>query len=96
MINITNYTIETLNDPFGILTGDRYEYLLDIEVPEDDELYTESGIMIKVLYRVEDQVASLIKYDLIDRETSQVLDFELEEDELAMIESFCKEHLPAE
>ena len=31
MITITEYTVNKLNDPFGILAGDRYEYSLDIE-----------------------------------------------------------------
>lgn len=94
MITIKEYTVEQINDPFGILTGDRYEYMLDIEVPEDDELYTETGIAIKVLFRVEDGTESIVKYDLIDKATSQPLDFELEDDEISEIQAFCQSNLP--
>ncbi|TDL30743.1 pullulanase [Jeotgalibacillus sp. S-D1] len=94
MITIKEYSVEQINDPFGILTGDRYEYMLDIEVPEDDELYTETGIAIKVLFRVEDGTESIVKYDLIDKATSQPLDFELEDDEISEIQTFCRSNLP--
>ena len=40
MIKINEYSVEKLVDPFGILMGERYEYLLDIKVEEDDELFT--------------------------------------------------------
>ena len=39
-MNITEYTVEQIKDPTGILAGRRYEFLLNIEVPEEDELYT--------------------------------------------------------
>lgn len=94
MITIKEYSVDLLNDPFGILTGDRYEYMLELDVPEDDELYSETGIAVKVLYRVEDGAQSIVKYDLIDKKTSQPLDFELEEGELAVIETFCSENIP--
>jgi len=94
MITIKEFKVEQINDPFGILTGDRYEYMLEIEVPEDDELYTESGVTIKVLFRVEDGTESIVKYDLIDKATSQEMDFELEDDELAEIQTFCRSNLP--
>ncbi len=38
MFTMTSYTVELVKDPFGILTGQRYEFLIDIEVEEDDEL----------------------------------------------------------
>jgi hypothetical protein len=95
-MKITGYAIEKLTDPFGILTGDRYEYFLDIEVPEDDELYLEKGIYIKALYVVEEGNARLVNYGLYEDTTDKYLDFELEEDELELVTTFCKEHLPTE
>ncbi|MFD6441322.1 DUF6509 family protein, partial [Peribacillus sp. NPDC060186] len=50
MLNITEYSVEKLNDPFGILSGERFEYFLDIEVPEEDELFSENGLYIRVLF----------------------------------------------
>ena len=49
IVNITEYTVELIKDPTGILTGNRYEFFLNISVPEDDELYHENGLQLKVL-----------------------------------------------
>lgn len=94
MVMITEYSIEKLKDPFGILTGERYEVLLDITVPEDDELFTEAGIYIRALYKVEDNQSAIIKYDLLERGTDKPLDFELEDEEIEAVRAFCTEHLP--
>ncbi|WP_445670020.1 DUF6509 family protein [Peribacillus sp. FSL H8-0477] len=96
MLTITGYKVEKLKDPFDILTGDRYELFLDIEVPEDDELASEKGLYIRVLYVVDDNTSKVVKYDLLERETEQLLEFDLEDDELAMVAQFCKEHLKEE
>lgn len=92
MITITEYSVEKLTDPFGILTGDRYEYLLDIEVPEDDELYTEGGIAIRLIYVINGENVSIIKYDIIAKATEEILNFDLEEDEVNLLLSFCSKH----
>ena len=81
MLNITEYTVEKLTDPFGILSGDRFEYFLDIEVPEEDELFTENGLYIRVLFVVEEQNGRLVKYDILEKGSDQLLDFELEDNE---------------
>lgn len=95
-LNITGYAIEKLKDPFGILTGDRYEFYLDIEVSEDDELFTENGLFLKVLYVVEDAATKIVNYSLHDRTTEKYIDFALEDDELEIVDKFIKEHLPTE
>lgn len=92
MISVTEYSVEKLVDPFGILTGDRYEYLLDIEVEEDDELYTEGGLSIRLIYVINNENQSIAKYDIIAKATEEVLDFDLEDDEINMILTFCNEH----
>ena len=69
MITITEYSVEKLVDPFGILTGNRYEYLLDIEVEEDDELYTEGGLSIRLIYVIDGEKQSIGKYDIIAKAT---------------------------
>lgn len=93
MITITEYSVEKLVDPFGILTGDRYEYLLDIEVEEDDELYTEGGLTIRLIYVIDGEKQSIGKYDIISKATEEILGFDLEDDELSMLLTFCHEHI---
>ncbi|MDF2959696.1 MAG: hypothetical protein K0S39_1431 [Paenibacillus sp.] len=93
MITITGYSVEQVKDPFAILTGERYEFLLDIEVDEDDELYSENGLYIRVIYRVEENRTGIVKYEILEHKTNQYLDFDLEEEEEALISAFCKEHL---
>ncbi|OIK13230.1 DUF6509 family protein [Peribacillus sp. B-H-3] len=93
MLTIISYTSEPLIDPFGILTGQRYEFFLDIEVPEDDELYSEKGLYIRVLYTIEETREGILKYDIHEKESEELLDFDLEEEEVKLLENFCKEHL---
>jgi hypothetical protein len=95
-MNITGYAFEKLEDPFGILSGDRYEFFLDIEVDEEDELFTENGLLLKVLYLIEDSKEQILNYSLMDSSTEKYIDFALEDDELEMAAAFCKEHLPVE
>ncbi|RFB18808.1 pullulanase [Bacillus sp. HNG] len=95
-MNITGYSVEKLNDPTGILEGDRYEFFLDIEVPVDDELYSENGIELKVIYAVDQKGERIAQYYFYERGTEKVLDFELEEDEEIAVNMFCKEHLEDE
>jgi hypothetical protein len=94
MLTITGYRVESVKDPFGILVGERYEFLLDIEVPEDDELHSENGIYIRVIYSVEEDRTRMIKYELFEKSTDRYLEFDMEEDEEKLVEAFCKENLP--
>ncbi|MEK3805084.1 DUF6509 family protein [Metabacillus sp. SLBN-84] len=92
-MNIAAYTVEKLQDPFGILTGDRYEFILELEVDEEDELYTEKGLLMKVIFAVNDTGEGTVSvYHLMEQETNGVLDFELEEEEEIMVKAFCQEH----
>jgi hypothetical protein len=93
MFTTTSYTVEVIKDPFGILTGRRYEFLIDIEVEEDDELYSESGLYIRAIYNVEEGKSGLLKYELYEKTTQLYLDFELEDDEIAEVDAFCKAHV---
>ncbi len=93
MFTITGYSVELVKDPFGILSGKRYEFLLDIEVEEDDELYSEQGLYVRVIYGVEENQAGIVKHEIFERTTEQLLDFELEDDELEVVKAFCQEHV---
>ncbi|MCP3776298.1 DUF6509 family protein [Paenibacillus sp. MZ04-78.2] len=93
MFTITGYSVELVKDPFGILSGKRYEFILDIEVEEDDELYSEQGLYVRVIYSVNEDQASIVKHEIFERTTQQLLDFELEDDELEVVKAFCEEHV---
>lgn len=92
MFNITEFTIERIVDPFGILEGERLDFEIFIEVDEEDELFHEDGVCIKVLASVIQNHTKVIKYDIVENKEGKVLDFELEEDEYLFIEKFCIEH----
>ena len=92
-MEITAYSMEEIKDPTNIIEGKRYEFLLDVEVDEEDELYTEGGIEIRALIGENAGEVRLINYFLKERLSEELLDFALEEDEEQMILEFCKEEL---
>lgn len=92
MINISSYSVELVKDPFGILDGKRFEFFLELELDEEDELFTENGVEVRVIYQVGDNKTGIVKYDLLEKGTAKLLDFDLEEDEEQAVEAFCKEH----
>ncbi len=95
-MKITGHTVELLEDPFGLLTGDRYEYFLNIEVDEDDELYSDKGLLLKVLFLVEENNSRILQSYFIEQGTEKVLDFELEDDETELVKAYCEQHLQAD
>ncbi|MCA1058665.1 DUF6509 family protein [Rossellomorea aquimaris] len=92
-MNITNHHVEELKDPTGILSGDRYEVMLDVEVPEDDDLYSEQGIYIKAIFVRDENGARIVQSTIIERNTETIMDFELEEEEESLILQYCQEHI---
>lgn len=92
MIEIESYTVEKIKDPYGILSGDRYEFRLDIEIAEDDDIYVPGGLYIRLIYRVDGEAGSVVKYELHLRENDKFLDIELEDEEETMLKTFCGEH----
>jgi len=95
MLMITNYTVDELRDPFGILTGKRYEFKLDLDIPEEDELHSENGIYARIVLKVDGDQTSVVSNDLLERSTDRLLDFDMEEEEEEAAILFCKEHIPA-
>lgn len=95
-MEITEYTIEKMDDPFGILEGDRYECLLYAEVDEEDELFSPEGFYVRVLYVVTPSEEKAVSVMLHNRADGQVLDFDLEEDERDLAVAFVKKHLHEE
>lgn len=94
-MNLTLHSIENLKDPFGILTGNRYEIYFNMEVPEDDELYNENGLLIKVLYIVDESGPRVSHYHIYENNTNQLIEFGLEEDEEALLKEMCDKQVEA-
>lgn len=92
-MEITSHTVEKLNDPTGILVGDRYEFILQIEVPEDDDLYSENGTYLKAIIAVVDDAVKVAQYQFFEKNSNEYIDLELEDDEIELITEYCKEHM---
>ncbi|MFP7299954.1 DUF6509 family protein [Neobacillus niacini] len=92
-LNITGHTVEKIIDPFGLLSGDRYEFFLELDIDEEDELFSDKGIGVRVLFVVDDNGPKISNYHLYERGTEKVLDFELEEDEELLVFNYCKENI---
>ncbi|MEH6995223.1 DUF6509 family protein [Neobacillus drentensis] len=92
-LNITGHTVEKLVDPFGLLSGDRYEFFLELEIDEEDELFSDKGIGMKVLFVVDEKGSRISHYHLYERETEKILDLALEEDEESLVFDYCKENI---
>lgn len=95
-MEITQYSIEEIKDPTNIIEGKRFEFLLDVEVDEEDELYTPAGLEVRAIVGQIDEAVRLINYFITDKSNNEMLELALEEDEEAMIIDFCKEQLTAE
>lgn len=94
MFEIREYTIERMKDPYGILSGERYELFLELQVDEEDELYMEEGVRLRVVYmKGEDGGTRIVKYEFLNAGTNAYIDMEMTEEEEAFIDSFCKEQI---
>lgn len=89
-MEIINHTVEKIEDPFGILSGERYEIFLQVTVPEDDDLYSRYGLTIKVLWIHDKENSKMSHYIIRENVTEKVLEFELEEEEIQSIEKYCQ------
>lgn len=92
MFTITEYSVEAVADPFKILSGERYEFVIDLEVEEDDELYQDNGVKLRVIYAVVEDSGSIMKYEFQTADTGKYIDIEMEDDELEMVAQFCAEN----
>ncbi|XID91296.1 DUF6509 family protein [Paenibacillaceae bacterium WGS1546] len=92
MLTITEYSVERVKDPFGILPGERYEFVLDLELDEEDELNTGNGVYVKAVYKVDGEQGSVVHYGLYEKSTDRYVDAELEDAEEEALAAFCKSH----
>lgn len=95
-MNIVGCSIEELKDPFGLLSGDRYEFFLDLEVDEEDELFSENGVGLKVIFVIDDGTKKISHYHFYEKTTGKVLDFALEEDEEEQVMNYCTSQIEVE
>lgn len=92
-MEITNHVVDKMNDPTGIIEGDRYEFFLDVEVEEDDELFTEGGLELRLILALDEKNERIVQYHFADKVSREVLDFALEDDEVAEVIAYCKNAL---
>jgi hypothetical protein len=92
-MNLTLHSIEQLEDPFGILSGDRYEIFFLLEVDEEDELYHEGGLLLKVLYVVEEHASRVAQYHIFEKDTNNFIDIGLEDDEESLVKEMCEKQI---
>ncbi|MGN7388274.1 DUF6509 family protein [Sporosarcina sp. SAFN-015] len=95
-MEIIEYSMIELIDPTGILSGNRFEFRIYVKFDEEDEVYNEKGTGIRVIYAVNEGVGKVASYHLFDRATDEVLDFDLEDEEVAELAVFCREQLEEE
>lgn len=95
-MNITQFAVEEILDPTNIIEGKRFEFILDVEIDEEDELYHAAGIEIRVLLGEKDGEPFILNYFIMEKAEGEYLDFALEDDELATILAFCQEALTKE
>ncbi|MBS4216021.1 MULTISPECIES: DUF6509 family protein [Neobacillus] len=89
-MNITDHTVEKLEDPFGLLSGDRYEIFLDLDIDEEDELFSDKGVGLRVLFVVDESGTKISNYHFFEKGSEKVFDFALEEDEEQLVFDYCQ------
>lgn len=87
--------MEEILDPTNIIEGERYEFLLELDIDEEDELFQEGGIDARVIVSKKEDAYAIVTYFLITKRDQSYLEFALEEDEEEEILAFCKEHILA-
>jgi len=92
-MEITQFTMDEILDPTNIIEGKRYEFILDVEVDEEDELYHEAGIEVRILIAEKGEELFILNYFVMEKAEGEYLDFALEDEELNEILAFCKEEL---
>jgi hypothetical protein len=95
-MEIGAYSVEEIKDPTNIIEGKRFEFLIDIVVDEEDELYSEAGIEARVIVGQKEKEVRILNYFLIDKAENEMLEFALEEEEEDMIFRFVQEELAGE
>lgn len=88
-MKITEYLMEEIIDPTGLITGERYEFKIYVELDEEDELYQPEGIGVRAILAIEEATERLVVAHFFNRSTEEALSFELEDEERVAMEQFC-------
>lgn len=94
-MNILAYTMEEILDPTNILEGQRYEFLLDLETDEEDELFENGGVDLRVIVAKNEESITIADYFFMQTADKKILDFGLEEEEEQEVLAFVKQHVSA-
>jgi hypothetical protein len=92
-LNIIGHTVEKLADPFGLLTGERYEFFLKLDVDEEDELYSDKGVGLKVIFVIDGNEEKISSYHFFENESEKIFDLALEDDEEELVLNYCKKNI---
>lgn len=95
-MNITEYIMEEIIDPTGIIQGDRYEFRIFVEVEEDDELFRAAGLGVRAIVAAENNEVRLLSSYFYERETEKALPYSLEDDEIEQVLTMCQTALQGE
>lgn len=85
--------MEEILDPTNIIEGKRYEFLLELDIDEEDELFQEGGIDARIIVSQKEDIYKIVNYFLIAKHDQSYVEFALEEEEETAILAFCKEHI---
>lgn len=92
LMEITEYVVEEIIDPTGLIEGERYEFRLYVMLEEEDDLYSDQGIGVRTILAVGDGKDRLVVAHFFNRATEEAYDFELEKEEQDMLLQFCLNH----
>lgn len=66
--------------------------MLELHVEEDDELYDERGIVLRVIYAVEADRDYISKYEFLTASDNKFIALEMVEEEEAMVLEYCRQN----
>lgn len=94
-MDIISYVMDQILDPTNIIEGERYEFTLELNIDEEDELFQEGGVDLRAIIAKKADQFSVVDYFFIAKADQSYLEFGLEEDEEQEILAFCKSHIEA-
>lgn len=94
-MDIISYLMDQILDPTNIIEGERYEFTLELNIDEEDELFQEGGVDLRAIIAKKENQFSIVDYFFIAKADQSYLEFALEEDEELEILTFCKAHIEA-
>ncbi|MBQ0140732.1 MAG: pullulanase [Kurthia sp.] len=94
-MDIISYVMDKILDPTNIIEGERYEFTLELNIDEEDELFQKGGVDLRAIISKKDEQFEIKDYFFIAKADQTYLEFALEDDEEAEVLAFCKNHIEA-